>query len=301
MTDQVLVSLNGSPESLVAAWLLKRQGVQIKGIYFDFLDGIQVGADSSQNQIATMERILGIPVQHVKCGTQVRELIKKEIDLQTSKGFLYDIPSIYVRQFFFPQLFKYREQYSLDKIATGFKINLNHEPMNRQMKISRYSSNEQDQSPYLLGLSQDELMKLIFPLGNIPSSMIDKLISELELKREPDPIELLRGLAPQSEQKKGEVKKVNPKDERIIQEIWFDEAHWFSGIEPGFSSKSCSMAFDHFRHSIQVKLIQFEGSTLKAFLEKPVPMSDVHPSSGDQVLWIDHDQILGGARVVSLK
>jgi len=320
MKEKMLVALDGGIESLVTAWLLKKQGFQLRAVLFDVSE-MNESEENNQKMVSELEKKLGIPIQLVVAGVEARELVAKEIKFEESRGFRYDVKSIFHQKFLFPKLFMLKEQLKFQKIATGHRVSLSYEPLEDKMKVLRYSSFEQDEAHLLVGLEQEELRTLMFPLGSIPIPMIHKLASELELKTNFKPSkfdvefnpdlanttsndEVLKlDLAEKFDQSIIFVNNQNQEvssglSDRVNREVWLENASWFSGEDLGFKMKSCMMYWKEADQPVSVRLSQYEGGGIKALLDETGSGEISNLANGDEVIWIEGDTVLGGARVV---
>jgi tRNA U34 2-thiouridine synthase MnmA/TrmU len=332
MKEKMLVSLDGAIESLVTTWLLKKQGFQLRAVLFDVSEA---GTDKENMQLRVLEieKKLGIQVQLVECGQEARDIVFKEIEFGIARGFRYDIKSIFHQKFLFPKLFALKEQYQFQKIASGHRVSLTYEPLEDQMKILRYHTPLQDEAHLLVGLSQEQLRSLVFPLGSIPVAMIQKLATELELKSDLKPAKFEMHYTPQLENAPvyavdgsyvgmtqdvaklglGEqfdqslIFDINPSrnqvligslEEREIKEVWLESASWFSGEDLGFRLKNCMMSWKAAIQDVPVRVMQYEGGGMKAMLESPISGEHANLFAGDTVTWVEGNVILGGARVI---
>ena len=330
MKHKILVALDGSDESLVTAWLLKKQGHSIRAVLFDVSEKSELKEQLVQH-VHDFERKLGVPVQLMDCGKEVRDIVSKEISFEQARGNRYDLKAIFDQKFLFPKLFAMKAHFQFDKIATGHRVNLQFEPLENLMKVVRYQPKNEDESALILGLSQQQLQSLEFPLGSIPMSMIQKLASELQLGGGITPVKFE---LPNDSDESVEnidateaaennvaddlslmVETFNPSvifggpveataitpavlKNREIKEVWLENAVWFSGHDLGLKVKNCLMSWSFEHQPIAVKVMQYEGGGLKALFDHPITGEDANLFNGDQVLWLEGDTVLGGARVV---
>ncbi len=332
MKEKMLVSLDGAVESLVTTWLLKKQGYQMRAVLFDVSENSDQKEELLQ-RVSEYEKKLGVSVQLIECGKEARSIVYKEIEFGISRGFRYDIKSIFHQKFLFPKLFELKKQYQFQKIATGHRVSLNFEPLEDKMKVFRFGDAKQDESHLLVGLSQEDLHSLVFPIGAIPHNMIQKLVTELDLAPIIKPMKFemhyetvlnnapvyasdgsyvgmteedsTLGLGKDYDQSL--IFDINPKqnqvvigtlESRVLNEIWFENASWFSGEDLGFKFKACQMSWKNGTQAVPVKIIQYEGAGMKAILDQPITGEDANLFSGDAVLWVDGNTVLGGARVI---
>jgi tRNA-specific 2-thiouridylase len=65
-----------------------------------------------------------------------------------------------------------------DKVATGHGAQVYHDPRTGEYQLLQAGDPSRDQSPLLFTLTQEELSKLLLPLGNFPRNMVSKLGAE---------------------------------------------------------------------------------------------------------------------------
>lgn len=333
MKDKILVSLDGAEESLVTAWLLKKQGFTMRAVTFDITE-VPEHKEALRRSVAEYERKLGISIQILDCAREAREIVEREVAQGSERGFRYDIKTIFHQRFLFPKLLAMKDHFNFDKVATGHRVNVHFEPIDNQVSVVRYPTKADDESHLLVGLTQKELRCLEFPLGSIPKAMIHKLADELKLG-----VEGASKLAKFEVQHEAHVKDsliyntegayegtaemeelslgskfvesvvfdilpgqnqivVGHLEDRTIREIWFENASWFSGEDLGFKIKNCLMSWKHEAQPVPVKIMQYEGSGLKVLCEQPLTGENANLFSGDNVVWLEGETVLGGARVV---
>jgi hypothetical protein len=328
MKHKTLVALDGSDESLVTAWLLKKQGHQLRGVMFQVSHDAQI-KEALEQQVHDLERKLGIPVQLMDCAKEARDVVAKEVEFAITRHARYDIKTAFHQHFLFPKLFAMKDHFQFDRIATGHQINLQYEPLDNRVKVVQYHNPEEDDAALLVGLGPDQLRALEFPLGAIPLSMIRKLADELQLSGgmkpvsfeyssdHPQTLEFVNdeessgpgadllldamGFDPSiifSDQIQQPAPDLQPLTDRVIREVWLENASWFSGQDLGFKSKHCWMTWSKGQAPVAAQVLQYEGAGLKAILDQPLTDQAANLFPGDQVLWLEDHTILGGARVV---
>lgn len=327
MKERMLVSLDGAVESLVTAWLLKKQGYQLRAVIFD------ISQDRARHELlrqkaVDFEKILGVQVQVIDCGKEAKEVIAREVKFRSARGFRYELKAIFHEKFIFPKLFALKQQYQFQKIASGHRIFMQFDPLQKKMQVFRYHTPEKDEAAYLLGLSQSQLSSLEFPLGTIHVNMIHKLAAELNFTADLNPVgyDILKPEptidAPdvpeinmneiitehhESSTDRSTILDMNPAEteigapseiEREIREVWLENSSWFSGDDLGFSIRECAMEWKNAAQPVKVQIVQFEGGGMKAILTQPMMIDPSSLMSGDTVLLTEDEVILGGARVV---
>ena len=175
MSAKVLVALSGSADSLVTAWLLKKQGMQLRGVYLDMTEN-----PKSLEKVQAWERKLGIPIQVVPSANEIANLVPV-ISSFILSGKKINVKSLVQQKVIFPKLFELKRQHQFQKVATAHRVNLTFDSIDGVTRIFRYQDLAEDEAGFLVGLTQEEAACLELPLGSIPHSMIKKLSAELGL------------------------------------------------------------------------------------------------------------------------
>ena len=199
MKQTIAIAISGGIDSLVAAFLLKQQGFNIFGVHFyTGFEGYhhENFYESIVKQVNYIENQLDIPI--------------KIIDLQ--KEFQNHVVDYFVNSYFsgytpnpclvcnskikFGELLKKAEKQGADKISTGHyaKVIMDNE---KTFHLLRGKDNFKEQSYFLSFLNQQQLSKIIFPLGNLTKSQVRKIALENNLmsfvKKESQDICFIKG------------------------------------------------------------------------------------------------------------
>ncbi len=172
---KVLIALSGGPESLVTAWLLKKQGMQVRGVYFDL-----EGNPNTPERITQLERKLGISIQVIQSKEEFLKKFSEASEEALDLGQILEPRPYFHRHFLLPKLFELTNQFQYDKAATGHRVLLQEDQVAKVMRVFLQGTDfEQSEAALILGCSQENLKRLITPLGSIPVSMLSKLSAEL--------------------------------------------------------------------------------------------------------------------------
>jgi len=340
---KVIVALSGGPKSFVTAWLLKKQGMQVRGLYLDITDN-----QSLSEKMGEYERKLGIPIQIISAKAIADTVLRSEHEHAFSSGAQFNLKQFFIKRILLPKLLEVRESLQFDHVSTGQAILLQEDTVSKMNRVMRSDRGEQERASDLLGLRPRDLSYFLLPMGSIPESMIEKLERELmpdeaahlfdidwdqRLAEDgvftPDQVfqvfahtgmlvgqtrlgQLALGSEYSSENKRELVYRIydiRPDLQRIqvkldiefrVDAIELNEASWFTLGDLGFKTLTTSMIWGKRKRAVPVRVIQFEGKTLKAVMIEPLLGLDAHLFKGDSVLWVEGNEILGGAVVTGL-
>lgn len=183
---KVIVAMSGGVDSAVACALLARQGHQVMGVTLHLADLSRVGLgvsrccslDDVANARAVCE-LLGVPHYVVN----MEDAFEREVLGLFVEGYLAgQTPSPCVRcnsRVKFGELLRIAETFGADAVASGHYARVRRE--NGQLQLLRGVDREKDQSYFLFELSQEQLARVIFPLGEMTKPQVRALAAELSL------------------------------------------------------------------------------------------------------------------------
>ena len=187
---KILVAISGGVDSAVSAALLKKQGFDVLGVYFCFFDN--VSAKKSLNKAKNVARALDISLKIIDAK---REFKKKIVDYfvdSYKKGATPNPCVVCNREMKFRLLFDLMKKYKAYFVVTGHYARIVHVTRNTKhvtknmLHVTCYMLREakdktKDQSYFLYRLTQKELSKIIFPLGEYEKKETKKLAKKFKL------------------------------------------------------------------------------------------------------------------------
>ncbi|MDD5489451.1 MAG: tRNA 2-thiouridine(34) synthase MnmA [Candidatus Moranbacteria bacterium] len=187
---KIIVALSGGVDSAVAAALLKKKGYDVVGVYFRFFESTW----KPSFQVKKIAKKLGIPLKIIDAR---KEFKKRVIDyfLNAYKTEITPNPCVVCnKEMKFRLLFDLMGKYKADYVATGHYARLGREipnpksqiPNKSKLQITNYKllqarDKTKDQSYFLHRLSQKDLAKTIFPLGEYKKSDVKKMAKKMKL------------------------------------------------------------------------------------------------------------------------
>ncbi|MGH7884287.1 MAG: tRNA 2-thiouridine(34) synthase MnmA [Thermodesulfobacteriota bacterium] len=183
---RIIVAMSGGVDSATTAALLKREGHEVIGVTMQLWDyGESQGGCCSADEVCDARRVaydLGIPHYVVNYMDSFKELIVSDFVEKYDSG-LTPIPCILCNQFMkFNFLLKRALELDADYLATGHYASIDQHPATGKYTLSKAVDSNKDQSYFLFTLGQQELGRLMFPLGGKTKPEVRKLASEMGLK-----------------------------------------------------------------------------------------------------------------------
>ena len=169
---KVVVAMSGGVDSSVAAALLKKAGFNVIGVFMKLWPGKNFSL-SAQKRVKNICSQLGIPFQVFDL---TKEFKKKVVDYFLKEYQRGKTPNPCVecnREIKFGLFFKKAINLGADLVATGHYARIKREKPNYKLSVAK--DKEKDQSYFLYNLSQKQLKKILFPIGNFTKSEVKDL------------------------------------------------------------------------------------------------------------------------------
>ena len=186
---RVIVGLSGGVDSSIAAYLLKKQGYEVIGLFMKNWhdDSVTISDDcpwlDDSNDAMLVADKLGIPFQTVDLSEQYKERIVDYMFDEYQKGRTPNPDVLCNREIKFDVFMKIALDLGADYVATGHYcrkgiLETNGVPV--YQLLSGVDSNK-DQSYFLCQLSQEQLSKALFPIGELTKPEVRELATTLDL------------------------------------------------------------------------------------------------------------------------
>ncbi|MDR6968452.1 tRNA-specific 2-thiouridylase [Flavobacterium arsenatis] len=186
---RVVVGLSGGVDSSVAAYLLQQQGYEVIGLFMKNWhdDSVTISNEcpwlEDSNDALLVAEKLGIPFQTVDLSEQYKEKIVDYMFNEYEKGRTPNPDVLCNREIKFDVFMKIALDLGADFVATGHycrkgEIEVDGKPV---YQLLSGADNNKDQSYFLCQLSQEQLSKALFPIGELTKPEVRKIASEMEL------------------------------------------------------------------------------------------------------------------------
>ena len=159
---------------MVTAWLLKKQGMQVRGVHLDLFSN-----ERNRDGILEIEKRLGIQIQVIDLAKQALGVFLEECAHARMAGYPFSAKRVFQRKILFPELFKVAKGSGLEKIATGHVVLLQDDPAAGLVRVTKTSDAAIAPLLEVQGLDQAMIQKWIAPIGAIPKTLLEKLMGEI--------------------------------------------------------------------------------------------------------------------------
>lgn len=186
---RVVVGLSGGVDSSVAAYLLQQQGYEVIGLFMKNWhdDSVTISNEcpwlEDSNDALLVAEKLGIPFQTVDLSEEYKEKIVDYMFNEYEKGRTPNPDVLCNREIKFDVFMKIAMSLGADYVATGHycrksEIDVNGETV-YQLKAG--ADNNKDQSYFLCQLSQEQLAKSLFPIGELTKPEVREIAAQMDL------------------------------------------------------------------------------------------------------------------------
>jgi tRNA-specific 2-thiouridylase len=186
---RVVVGLSGGVDSSVAAYLLQQQGYEVIGLFMKNWhdDSVTISNEcpwlEDSNDALLVAEKLGIPFQTVDLSEQYQEKIVDYMFNEYEKGRTPNPDVLCNREIKFDVFMKIAVSLGADYVATGHyckksEIEVNGETV-YQLKAG--ADTNKDQSYFLCQLSQEQLSKSLFPIGELTKPEVREIAAQMDL------------------------------------------------------------------------------------------------------------------------
>lgn len=187
---KIVVGLSGGVDSSVAAYLLKKQGHEVIGLFMRNWNDASVTLEDEcpwiedSNDALLVAKKLGIPFQVIDMSELYKERIVDYMFAEYEKGRTPNPDVLCNREVKFDVFLETALSLGADKVATGHYARLDSftdEKGEEVYQLLAGKDNNKDQSYFLCQLNQKQLSKALFPIGELTKPEVREIAREMEL------------------------------------------------------------------------------------------------------------------------
>jgi tRNA-uridine 2-sulfurtransferase len=179
MNRKIIVAMSGGVDSSTVALLLKNKGYDVQGLFLDFFN--------SKKNIEEAEKVskkIGIPIEILDISKYFKKKVINYFIDELKKGNTPNPCVVCNKEIKYKILFEKMLAFKADFVATGhYSRIIEHETHNMEHEFSLFEAKDKtkDQSYFLYKLSQKQLSKILFPLGDYNKIEVRKIAKKFGL------------------------------------------------------------------------------------------------------------------------
>jgi tRNA-specific 2-thiouridylase len=190
---RILVGMSGGVDSSVAAFLLKEQGYEVIGVtlnLWSYEDRQEPYNECCSLEVRTVAQQLGIEHHFIDAGREFKERVIDIFMREHTQGWTPSPCGRCNRLVRFPILLELADRMDCELLATGHHARIEVEHGIYYLFTSRDPI--KDQSYFLYGLTQEQLKRILFPVGHLLKSEVWQIARENNLvsARKPESMDL---------------------------------------------------------------------------------------------------------------
>ena len=189
--QRVVVGLSGGVDSAVSAWLLKQQGHEVVGLFMKNWedDDRPVGSGDDDNgycssnvdfvDAAAVADVIGIEIEHVNFAAEYKDRVFAEFLREYKAGRTPNPDVLCNAEIKFKAFLDHAMRLGAAKIATGHYARVRETAGSFQ--LLKGLDPAKDQSYFLHRLSQAQLVRALFPVGELKKTEVRRIAAEIGL------------------------------------------------------------------------------------------------------------------------
>jgi tRNA-uridine 2-sulfurtransferase len=180
---RIVVGMSGGVDSAVSAWLLKRQGYEVIGLFMknweDDDDDEYCSSRQDWLDAASAADVIGIDIEAVNFAAEYRERVFSEFLREYSAGRTPNPDVLCNAEIKFKAFLDHALGLGVEHIATGHYARVR--ASDRGFQLLRGLDPGKDQSYFLHRLTQPQLSRTLFPVGELRKSQVRELAHRIGL------------------------------------------------------------------------------------------------------------------------
>lgn len=183
--QRVVVGLSGGVDSAVTAHLLKAMGHEVVGIFMknweDDDDSEYCASNIDFIDAAAVADVIGIEIEHVNFAAEYRDRVFAEFLREYQAGRTPNPDVLCNAEIKFKAFLDHALRLGAEKIATGHYARVRQNPHTGLFELLKGLDPSKDQSYFLHRLSQAQLAKTLFPVGELHKTEVRRIAQAIGL------------------------------------------------------------------------------------------------------------------------
>lgn len=183
MREKVVVGMSGGVDSSVAALLLKRAGYEVVGLFMKNWEDDDDDEHCSTRQdlidAAAVADVIGVELEAVNFAAEYRERVFASFLAEYAAGRTPNPDVLCNAEIKFRAFLDHAMQLGAQKIATGHYARLRER--GDRVELLRGADGAKDQSYFLHRLTQAQLARVMFPVGDLKKAEVRRLAAQARL------------------------------------------------------------------------------------------------------------------------
>jgi len=181
--QRVVVGLSGGVDSAVTAWLLKRQGHEVVGIFMKNWEDDDDSEYCSSNidfvDAAAVADVIGIEIEHVNFASEYKDRVFAEFLREYQAGRTPNPDVLCNAEIKFKAFLDHAMRLGAQRIATGHYARVRERA--GQFELLKGLDPGKDQSYFLHRLNQAQLSRTWFPVGELHKTQVRQIATQIGL------------------------------------------------------------------------------------------------------------------------
>jgi tRNA-uridine 2-sulfurtransferase len=182
---RVVVGLSGGVDSAVSAYLLQQQGYEVVAIFMKNWEDDDDSEYCSSNEdfvdAASVADVLGIEIEHVNFAAEYKDRVFAEFLREYQAGRTPNPDVLCNAEIKFKAFLDHAMRLGAEKIATGHYARVRERKLGgiTRFELLKGLDESKDQSYFLHRLSQAQLSKSLFPVGELRKTVVRQIAEQI--------------------------------------------------------------------------------------------------------------------------
>ena len=181
--QRIVVGLSGGVDSAVSAWLLKRAGHEVVGIFMKNWEDDDDDEHCTSRQdfldAASVADVIGIEIEHVNFAAEYKDRVFAEFLREYQAGRTPNPDVLCNAEIKFKAFLEHAVRLGAERIATGHYARVRE--LEGRFQLLKGRDGQKDQSYFLHRLTQAQLARTLFPLGEMEKTEVRRIAAEIGL------------------------------------------------------------------------------------------------------------------------